>query len=90
MKLNNLNLGRSLSKDEQKRIKGGTPYCNVGGYAYCACPTGNICVLYTGGDQCGDGTSVGACCQFVCHSGPVLGHYECYTAATCPAGGGDA
>jgi hypothetical protein len=82
MKLNQLNLGKSLSKEEQKRIKGGYPLCDVGQYAYCACATGNICVLVTGQFE-----STGAVCQTYCNKPPVAGHTLCYTAATCPGGG---
>jgi hypothetical protein len=44
MKLNNLNLGKALSKDEQKLIKGGAPICPVGPTVKCNCLDGHhIC-----------------------------------------------
>ncbi len=47
-KLSQLNLGKPLSRDEQKQIKGGTPICLVGAYAECFCKIG--CSIYVPGD----------------------------------------
>jgi hypothetical protein len=54
MKTNKFNLGKALSKDELKKIKGGTPICNVGPTVKCICQDGNhICDF-------GDGVSTSA------------------------------
>jgi hypothetical protein len=37
MKLENLNLGKALSKDEQKKITGGSGTCNTGQKIRCIC-----------------------------------------------------
>jgi len=68
MRLNDLNLGDELSKDEQKNIKGGTPLCGEGYYAQCFCNDGTTILVpgsnpaettatlcgypYTGGGAC--------------------------------------
>jgi hypothetical protein len=42
MKLNHLNLGKSLSRSELKEVKGGTPICNVGSFIKCFCGDGTF------------------------------------------------
>jgi len=40
MKLEKLNFGSPLSRDEQKQIKGGSGSCNTGQGIYCQCNLG--------------------------------------------------
>jgi hypothetical protein len=42
MKLENLNFGRPLSREELKKVKGGTPQCLMGTSARCRCNDGTI------------------------------------------------
>lgn len=81
MSFKNLNLGKPLSKEDQKKIKGGYPLCNAGQWAYCACATGNVCVQVPAQFE-----STGATCQEYCHKPPVAGYPDCYDGG-CPAGG---
>lgn len=76
MKLSKLNLGQSLSRDEQKNIKGGQGSCNLGQGIYCTCvnkPTScafatynnedmnSICYNYCGGPYTSRGSGCGQC-----------------------------
>jgi len=74
MKLDKLNLGKSLSKDEQKQIKGGTDTCNTGQVIHCACAQTPICGFATS-----DNESWGAICLSACApyggGGPAPGTY---------------
>jgi hypothetical protein len=61
MKLNHLNLGQALSRDEQKKIKGGTPYCSAGQFVQCECKLGPLC-----GEADANMESTGAVCTEQC------------------------
>jgi len=48
MKISKLNLGRPLTKDQQKQIKGGSGVCTTSEYLKCTCVGGTYCLLGDG------------------------------------------
>jgi hypothetical protein len=60
MKLENLNLGKTLTKAEQKQIKGGDYSCNTGQWIRCTCQES--------GFWCGEATSNGELSKTICNT----------------------
>ncbi len=44
MKINRLNLGKVLTREEQKQIKGGELPCALGNFIYCDCNGRTTCI----------------------------------------------
>jgi hypothetical protein len=80
MKLENLNLGKSLSRDEQKKIRGGEGPCAVGSGT-------TDCICIGGAKPCvpGNGSSTPwQACNAFCENIP--GQYGAVSAGTCIVG----